>query len=100
MAQPFDDQPQLEELLQHLVLIEVDPTTYRRQLQAIITHVQRSPVLWRPTILPDPAYTDGLAQMYHQISADPRAMPLVGTMDWLNAQLKAAFVKNQKDRSD
>jgi hypothetical protein len=95
MDQPFDDRLRLEELLQNLVLFEVDRAAYRRQLQAIIIHVQRSPGLWRPATLPDPAYSDGLAQMYHQISANPRAMPLVGTMDWLNAQLKAAFAKNQ-----
>jgi hypothetical protein len=95
MDRPFDDRRRLEELLQNLVVFEVDRATYRRQLQAIITHVQRSPALWRPATLPDAAYTDGLAQMYHQISCDPRAMPLVGTMDWLNAQLKAAFFRNQ-----
>ncbi len=95
MDQPFDDRLRLEELLQSLVLFEVDRIAYRRQLQAIITHIQRSPALWRPATLPDAAYSDGLAQMYHQISIDPRAMPLVGTMDWLNAQLKAAFVRNQ-----
>jgi hypothetical protein len=95
MDQPFDDRRRLAELLQNLVLFEVDRTAYRRQLQAIITHVQRSPALWRPATLPDPAYADGLAQIYHQISHDPRSLPLVGTMDWLNAQLQAAFARNQ-----
>jgi hypothetical protein len=95
MNRPFDDRRQLEKLLHSLVLFENDKTAHRQQLQAIILHIQRSPALWRPAMLPDAAYTDGLAQMYDQISCDPGAMPLVGTMDWLNAQLQAAFVRNQ-----
>ncbi len=96
MHRPFDDRRRLEELLQNLVLFEVDRTAYRRQLQAIIMCVQRSPDLWRPaTPLPHPAYSNGLAQMYRQISDDPKVLPLVGTMDWLNSQLQAAFFGEQ-----
>ncbi len=100
MDHPFGDRLRLEELLQSLVLFEVDPMAYRRQLQVIITHIQRSPGLWRPATLPDAAYSDGLAQMYDQISGDPQSVPVVGTMDWLNAQLKAAVVRNQVDQPD
>jgi hypothetical protein len=91
--------PPLEELLQTLAALSADagcPIDYgclacRRQLQVIICDVQQSPALWRPMRLPDPAYSDSLAELFGRI----REIPLVGSMDWLNAQLQAAFLLNQ-----
>jgi hypothetical protein len=99
MHQPFEPRPPLEELLQNLASLNAadrrstadQRLAYYRQIHAIVSYIQRSPALWQPARLPDPAYSDGLAAMYNRISE----IPLVGSMDWLNAQLQVAFAINQ-----
>jgi hypothetical protein len=97
MHHNFEPRPPLEELLQTLATLSADCRTghrclaCRRQIQVIIRDIQRSPTLWRPSIVPDPAYSDSLAEVYNRI----QEIPLVGAMDWLNVQLQAAFVKHQ-----
>jgi hypothetical protein len=99
MHHAFAPRPPLEELLQTLAALSADAgcsidhgcLACRRQLQVIICDIQQSPALWRPPILPDPVYSDSLAEIYDRI----REIPLVGSMDWLNAQLQVAFVTHQ-----
>jgi hypothetical protein len=97
MHHNFEPRPLLEELLQTLASLSADCQTgssclaCRRQIQVIICDIQRSPTLWRPLIMPDPAYSDSLAEVYNRI----QEIPLVGSMDWLNVQLQAAFAKHR-----